>query len=518
MRLSATHQEQTQKFKEATYDAYTYMVFMFWCSLGAYMILDVSFHTLVRYMHSGIYVSVIYNGLKLVRWPRFRERVARTVGGIEAYHVSQAWNIILFFAYTLMLVSLTYALIIKEASWKSYGWVLLMSILVIHSIYDICNTYKKRYKRTIESRKKRKELRLAEAALDRADKNLRKLHNEKEEFQSKIENKIKENPECPEAEIDKLMAEFDRHDSRIRMAEQIKQNLEGPVTILRNELQDIQNNNPDAPENLARLQVGRHGRGRVFGHGQRMAETARQFGIHADQMQRHDRAITLLQTRIRYLQDVLTRLQQVQVNLNTQVTNLQPMNADQIERIEQKRQAINNLFVSLTERSNHYIALANAIIANPNDQNAFEAITQPDTTFIRLQESIAEFGREETALELNIVSANFIAVLNEEERNQEQIQEFLDMDEAVRQAIEGFDDIDEDDHMGTDGYPICPHCDREHNFEGGHQHAPYCSEDCKFADTHCAICRKEMNSDEAIGWTCSVECNDEYHRRQGNGE
>jgi hypothetical protein len=521
--IKARHQEQTQKIKDAIYDAYIYMVFMFVVSAIAYIFFDVKFLTLIRLLHSSIYFSLIYNGLKLIEWPAFRQWIADKIGGIEAYHVTQAWNITLLAVYGTVLSFSTYFLITREATWRAYWWILLFLILTVHEAWNIWNTYKKRTKGSSEVKKKQKALDKAEAALDRADKNLQKFHSEKESFQTKIEKKIKENPNCPESDIDVLMAEFDRYDSRIRMAEQMKQNLETQVIGLRNEIQDIRNNDTEAPENQVRMRVGRTGRGRTV-YGQHLADVVRTMGAEHIELNRRERVTDLLSYRVIYLRDTLQRIVDVEANIQTQLNNVH--NQEREVFLLEKQRELEAISTEIRRAAHNYVGWANALLADHNNQEAFDAMTAHGQAFIDIQNRVADFERADTTLQLNIISANFIAVPHNAITDVEDIESGLQEVrrthiDTARELLGIQEDADgnwEDDHMGTDGYPICPNCHQEHNCEGGQEHNPYCSEDCKFADTHCAICLKETNPDDAIGWTCSSECNEEYHRRQGNGD
>lgn len=84
-------------------------------------------------------------------------------------------------------------------------------------------------------------------------------------------------------------------------------------------------------------------------------------------------------------------------------------------------------------------------------------------------------------------------------------------------AHEQSNDDSDDDHMGTDGYPICPHCSVEHNNCGTHYY-PYCSEHCHYEGTHCR-CGKEL--DEDADWDerfCSYDCFQNALNEMGNGD
>ena len=313
-----------KKLKEIIYSSYEYMVFCFVFAAIAYIFFDARLLLLAELLRTGIYFSFILQGGRKIEWPRFREWLARVLRFCDEYHIRQTWNIIVLGLYTFILGSLIYALIIKDARWTAYGWVLMMSLLVTNAAYDVWKDYKKRTKGYTAVKKKQKELDKAQASLDRATKNLEKLHNEKEAFQKRIEKKIQENPNCEEADIDKLMAEFDRHDSRIRMAEQVKQNLEGPVTTLQNEIQDIRNNDPETPENQARdreiVTPRYHSRVRI-NVGERGQGVTRNIAAEIEALERRERVRTLLQSRINYIRDILTRMDEVERTLLNQISN-----------------------------------------------------------------------------------------------------------------------------------------------------------------------------------------------------
>ena len=463
--------EAIKKLKEIIYSSYEYMVFCFVCAAIAYIFFDARLLMLAELLRTGIYFSFILQGSRKIEWPRFREWLARVLRFCDEYHIRQTWNIIVLGLYTLILVSVIYGLIIKEARWTAYGWALMMALLVTNAGYEVWKDYKKRTKGYTAVKKKQKELDKAQASLDRAIKNLEKLHNEKEAFQKKIEKKIQENPNCEEADIDKLMAEFDRHDSRIRMAEQVKQNLEGPVTLLQNEIQDIRNNDPETPENQARdreipQRVRRRFRVNI---GERGQGVTRNIAAEIEALERRERVRALIQSRISYIRDTLTRMNEVENNLYGQIQNCH--NAEQLNRLVVKQENLHTLGNEIRLMADQYIAWANILLEDHDNEEAFNAMTEHGHAFINLQNRIADFERADDTLRLNIVSANFIAVPHDAVTEEQK--KFL---EVVAEH-----DENEDNHMGTDGYPICPNCLQEHNNYDNDQR-PYCSSFCQQED------------------------------------
>ena len=463
--------EAIKKLKEIIYSSYEYMVFCFVCAAIAYIFFDARLLMLAELLRTGIYFSFILQGSRKIEWPRFREWLARVLRFCDEYHIRQTWNIIVLGLYTLILVSVIYGLIIKEARWTAYGWALMMALLVTNAGYEVWKDYKKRTKGYTAVKKKQKELDKAQASLDRAIKNLEKLHNEKEAFQKKIEKKIQENPNCEEADIDKLMAEFDRHDSRIRMAEQVKQNLEGPVTLLQNEIQDIRNNDPETPENQARdreipQRVRRRFRVNI---GERGQGVTRNIAAEIEALERRERVRALIQSRISYIRDTLTRMNEVENNLYGQIQNCH--NAEQLNRLVVKQENLHTLGNEIRLMAEQYITWANILLEDHDNEEAFNAMTEHGHAFINLQNRIADFERADDTLRLNIVSANFIAVPHDAVTEEQK--KFL---EVVAEH-----DENEDNHMGTDGYPICPNCLQEHNNYDNDQR-PYCSSFCQQED------------------------------------
>jgi predicted nucleic acid-binding Zn ribbon protein len=167
------------------------------------------------------------------------------------------------------------------------------------------------------------------------------------------------------------------------------------------------------------------------------------------------------------------------------------------------------------ERADRYGQLANILIANPSNAEALAEITNPDTVFTRLEALTQEFAQNEDAIRISFALAQTNTtrcLVCNQTMEPGDLGRYCSADCYQQQGNEI-----RDDDIGADGYPICPNCQNEHNNYDNDQ-LPYCSSDCQYAHQHCGICRKKLPVDEQGFMYCAGACQEEAHRRQGNGD
>ena len=456
-----------KRLRSGIYNAYMFVKFMFfWCCF-LYWLDFFTVLQLLNYLVIANITGVIFYVLKELDWTRIKERVAGFYGGIEVYHLTLTWHIMAFSFYTYLFVKILVTLISLKATWYSFGWVVFMIVVLGISVHRIWNVYiNRKGTMPVQLRIKRKAFEKSRRSVEKATKYYEKLLKDKSNYQAQLEEKIKKNPDCEEAQLDNLMARIDSLDSRIQIGEQIKRNLEAEHAVLANEVQDIENNMP-----ITQLRPNTH------------------FTVPIPAYEElRERLRVLLIGRITFLQTTLNGMADANEEISRQLLMLNKDDIDVaiLDSLINQQRRLQEIYNITNERAERYTQLSNILLANPLHADAFNEITNTDVVFTRLEALTREFAENEDALRIAL---------------------------AAQPVVEH----NNDDHMGTDGYPICPHCQREHNNYDNDQ-LPYCCSDCQYEHQHCGICRKELPVDERGFNYCQGACQEEAFRRQGNGD